>query len=323
MKNIILLLCLLYSFSAAAVGKDDDRFLEVTLPSESKVSAVSMNLGSIATIKGNDDSIIKSLSQLVIGKAPRVGLSVIVTKDYLKRHVERNLTESNLTINWVGADRVRIKTVGIEIKQQELISKAVTELRKHLSSDYESIEIDYRGINKALSVPAVPYDINVREIRSKDIKKRTCVWVDIVIDDKNYESIPVWLDVTIMKKAYIATNKIIMGNAVIPALLSYESADITLADGKPIFSRNDFFGMRAKMTILEGEIITTNDLEAIPLVQKYEDVTIVAEYKNVKIEVEGTAVQDGHYNEFIYVKRKNSKEKIKSKVIARNTVKVD
>ena len=82
-------------------------------------------------------------------------------------------------------------------------------------------------------------------------------------------------------------------------------------------------GQTAKVTILPGQIIQTNQIIPSRFVKRGETVTIIAEIPGLKITSKGIALNDGTLGESIQVKAAGSKRIVDATVISEHTVKID
>ena len=281
------------------------------------------NLGDVAIVTGKSKEAIARLKSMPLGNSPKAGYSVSINRQIIQSKIHTSYPQLSPQVEWQGAKVAKLQSVGVILDTARLIKQAKLSLEKYLDEYFEKYKVAYSGKIKQLHIPNTEYTLSTREIRSLDISKRTCVWVDIFIDKKRYESIPVWFSVTITDNAFVSIHKINKGETLYPNDFLLNEVDITEAFGTPISDRKDVIDMRAKRTLLRNTILTQSDIEPVPLVQRHANITIMAVHNNVSVHVKGKALEDGILNQTINVKTNRSNEKIRALVIDKDQVKVE
>ncbi len=86
--------------------------------------------------------------------------------------------------------------------------------------------------------------------------------------------------------------------------------------------KNSVVGQVAKMTILPGQIIQSNQIIPVKFVKRGEIVNLIAEIPGLKITSKGTALNDGTLGDSIQVKAIGSKRIVEATIVSEHTAKV-
>ena len=96
--------------------------------------------------------------------------------------------------------------------------------------------------------------------------------------------------------------------------LIIERKETTTLGNKIVYNIDDAIGKKAKISINKGDILKSNILENIPIIERGEFVTITVLKGDVLITAPGKAMQDGNMDDFIRVLNLSSKENIVAQV---------
>lgn len=103
-----------------------------------------------------------------------------------------------------------------------------------------------------------------------------------------------------------------------------EVAEVEIRNNKPDErSLDDFVGLRASRTILQGKILTDLNVEVIPVIERGADVTIIVQTSALVVTAPGVAKDSGGVGEIIAVENTLSKQVIQAEIIDGRTVLVN
>lgn len=279
-------------------------------------------LRNIAYIKSNMETVRTDLGETVIGLSPRVGYSVLVRRLNINARLEKAFPRLNKYIKWRGPAVTTLQATGVLLEKSKYVYTAETALNNYLVDRFKDFKIRHIGKLRDIYIPSGRLIIKSRNIKRSDISKRTCVWIDLLIQGNIYQSIPVWFDVKVIENAYVTQYSIKKGQVVdIDALVKMQ-VDVSKVKGVPITHKDELLEKRAKVSLYDNQIITKGHLEEIPLVQKNNNIVIVANDRNVQVQVKGIALEDGKISDMIKVRSKSSKRDINAIVVEKNRVEV-
>ena len=86
-------------------------------------------------------------------------------------------------------------------------------------------------------------------------------------------------------------------------------------------------GKRARVTLMPGQVVTSNDVEAVPvenpvLIRPHDVVRLVASLGPLRVTAVGEALQDGRAGQFIRVRNVDSNHTVLGRVVDRTSVEV-
>jgi len=120
----------------------------------------------------------------------------------------------------------------------------------------------------------------------------------------------------------VANNRITRLDELNQNSVSIERKDVTELRDRPLTSLESAQGNRAKRNLEKGTIITSGDVELVPVIKSHSDIHIVYVNGYCKVTSLGEALQDGRTGDFIKVKNKSSNKVIIARVIDETAVAV-
>lgn len=114
----------------------------------------------------------------------------------------------------------------------------------------------------------------------------------------------------------VAGRRIHQHEAMSEAIVSMDRRDVTeLREDHYITDPAGLDGLRAKRTILQGKLIDRASLESIPVVNRGDDITVIAEVGSITVSLSARANEDGRIGDEIQVVNKDSHARLRAKII--------
>lgn len=135
------------------------------------------------------------------------------------------------------------------------------------------------------------------------------------------EKVTVTGRIVLVANVPVVRSKIPSGRVVKPGDLVVRSIDIS-STPRVCMRIEDCVGMRARVTLREGNPVQPSQVERMPDVCSGETVVIQARSQNIVVEAKGVAVKDGYTGEHIPVKNTSSGKQIIGTIIAPSVVQV-
>lgn len=123
-------------------------------------------------------------------------------------------------------------------------------------------------------------------------------------------------------KVVVAASGIPMGTQISARDLAYAEQDVSLLHRGYFHSADDISGFVAKRPIPAGQVLTPVTVDPAKLVNKGENVAIVAEGSGITIRASGVAMTDGTLGELIQVRNTKSNKVVEGRIIAPGQIKV-
>ena len=129
-----------------------------------------------------------------------------------------------------------------------------------------------------------------------------------------YKSMLVPVKVRTFEEVVSAKEGIGGGSVIKKEDLITERKETTTLGNKIVYNIDDAVGKKAKISIKKGDVLKSNILENVPVVQRGEFVTISVLKGDVLVKAPGKAMQDGNMDDFIRVLNLSSNENIIAQV---------
>jgi flagella basal body P-ring formation protein FlgA len=146
--------------------------------------------------------------------------------------------------------------------------------------------------------------------------KRMCVWVDVAVQGRRVQSIPVWFAVTAYRPVALTTRALGVHESIAAGDVRFEERDIAGIGGKPLTPGHDFAAQRTRRPVGMGQIVTEVDVEARPMVIRQQEIDVRVTAGSVVIETKGIAMAEGNVGQRILVRNPLSQESYYAKVVA-------
>lgn len=266
------------------------------------VSESNVTLADIVKQMHGNKQLINKLSTLIVMNVGDTNQFRKLNRDKLSHEISKYT--DNLSIKFSGAEntyvRVKTQTYNIENIINEITNKISAEL-EDVSTEFS---VKYVGDTREISIPSgtVTYKY---QLPDSVIKKRIPVWMDLYVNSKHYQSIPLWFNASIMADVVVANTRISAGEQLTNNIASFSRKDISLYKNRHI-KTHDLNNLRIKRDVRAGEVLTEGSIEQLPPVFKGQTVKVISKHNNVTIQVSGFALDDGKLGETVRIKRTGS-----------------
>ena len=276
----------------------------LTLDMRSRVVVSDSNVTLVDIVKqmhGNNQ-LIKKLSTLIVMNVGDTNQFRKLNRDKLAYEISKYA--DNLSITYSGAENtyVRVKTQTYNI--ENIINEITNTIGAELENISAEFSVKYVGDTREVSIPRgiVSYKYKLPD---SVIQKRIPVWMDLYVNTKHYQSIPLWFNASIMADVIVANTRISAGQKLTENLTDLHKKDISLYKNRHI-KLKDLNNLRIKRDVRPGEVLTEALIEQLPPVFKGQTVKVISKQNNVTILVEGFALEDGKLGDKVRVQRTGS-----------------
>ncbi len=290
---IYLFIVNLYSM-AEIILKDDEIFL----------SGEKIYLGDIADFSGVDDKAVEELSNIYIKKASLPGYKTIIPKELVLNKVTKYYGKVKIT----GPDKVIVIVKKKEIEKNELEKVVLDYINERMPWQKDETEIEFKNISKdTIKLPEGEVLLKVKENFNTNFKGNIIVPVEIYVDNKFFKIEPVSLFIKVTKNCFAAKRNIKSKEKLSETDIEIVKKDITYLPDDLILSESEIYNLVTKKAILKGTLLLKSMFETQPLFRKGSRVAVIVKVKNIMVEAEGTAQEDGRAGDLLRVKLDNGK----------------
>lgn len=182
------------------------------------------------------------------------------------------------------------------------------------SADGLKKEIEKYLMNKLTGYEKISFEISSKPMTQsgetikvdtlKDLKiSGSQAFVPVILMNKDHQVSRsfVSLKISLYRKVLVARNQVKPGSDLKAEDFEIKTFDEATLRGKPVTQIEALTGYRARLMIRQGEVLTTDKLDAIPVVKRGDRVAAVMIKGNVEISMDAEARQDGSVGEIIRI----------------------
>lgn len=254
------------------------------------------------------------LANVEIGKTPRPGQWTQVTQTQVFAALVQRLPGLARGLRWEGPAFIRIRGGGVRCDMDALKQSAYRYLLDRLRRQYDQVAIQIAGEPRPVitTVGRVTFHPKVPQVRH--VNKRIPVWVDILVEGRHFQTVPLWFDVSVHLPVWVAQKDLAPKEPMATDSVIQRLENISGLGGEPL-KASSVAGLRAVHKLAAGMIITAEDVEPIPAVSQGDLITVYAVHGKVRLQVKAVALADGRVSDRIEVQNPGSGESFRATVI--------
>jgi len=308
LKLKILLLTLAFTAGYAAEGPviNTGHKAYVYLKAKVQTSSSQIILGEVAEIGGFDEALISTLNNLPLGPAPLPGQSLILNRSDI-RHSLVNHRIDPVNVALIGENRVEVSRAGRTVSAAELTSLAEDYLNRCWEGEEVRLETLFSRIPEDVTLPGQDFTLRVLTPVQPRVTGAVALSIAVLKGDQVVTRFPVSLKVRVFRKVAVMNKPMHKGEIVSADDLSFMEREITGKNNSHVTTLEQAVGKRLKRNIKEGQILTLEHLESPPLIERGDEVTLIVEYRGIRIGCMGRAWQSGRRGERILVRNQYGK----------------
>lgn len=295
------------------------------------VTGSEIYVDDIASIESADEALVSILKKIHICPAPEPGFSQTLHVGYIKSRVRQQGIVPEF-ISWGGSQRTIVETKVLRLSPQELLSHAEKFITHHASrvtrNGFSSIQIRPVTEIRPAVLPYGEVHVNVESVLGSRSDTAFRVFNGIVplrftisVDGRDREKRVIFFKVEVFKEVLVAARAIDRHKTIEASDLHTALRDISgFAD--VFFQKDDLIGNRSKRAFPKGTIMVRDMVEAPPIIDRGDLVTIVIESPVFRITAQGRAREDGARGQIIRVVNTSSMKEITAQVVDEDLVRV-
>ena len=285
---------------------------------EAGVNAREYLLKEIARVKA-PGMMKEALENFSMGFSPAIGA--------VKRESGQRLASKLKGISWLPRtaeirfpDTVFIKRVGQEVSQERLSAVYHGHIKERTGNhSFEIREFKVRGLGL---YPMGEIDLSVRPRRNREIKGRVSLSVDVMVDGVSHGRVSMAGYVDLYDKVVCATRNLSRGEILAPEDLCLKQINVSKIPDNYLTRLDTPVGMRLKQDLASNGFFRENMLEGSPLVNRGDNVVLVARKGNMRIVATGVANQEGRLGDQIQVNNLTTNRVVSGRISGPKTVDV-
>jgi flagella basal body P-ring formation protein FlgA len=167
-----------------------------------------------------------------------------------------------------------------------------------------------------------PAEIRVRRVAEGDLDGPTVLRASLVTENRISREVTLTAEIRRFRQVLVASRLIRRGEELGPTVLEVQEREVTgLADGY-FTTMEQAAGMRLRRALGGGQVLTRLHAEAKPVVNRGEEVELVARGSGIEVSTEGIALEDGAVGARVRVRNAASGKVLFGQVTGAGTVRV-
>jgi flagella basal body P-ring formation protein FlgA len=279
--------------------------IRIELRPSVEVHGPKVSLGDVAVITTHDLPLLERLMAVPLGLAPVAGGAARLDRATLARWVRARTGVDLAAVEWAGPTATTVRTALQMLDGAQLAQRAAEVLRAALPSRGR-VEIEPRAGTRDVRIPAGRAELRARPLtQAALLATHPTVWVDVSVDGRFVQTVPVSFDVREFGAAWVATEKLRPGeriDATKVALREVERRGVEILPPDPAALER----LRVRRPVAAGAPLTPAQVEPAPLVRRGAFATLEARTGPMQVECRVEVLEDGRSGETVRVRPPHS-----------------
>jgi flagella basal body P-ring formation protein FlgA len=289
--------------------------IEIDLRDQVRLEGRTFTLGDIAKLDGMDSRLVSRLKRVLLSRTPRAGVSAQIDRVDVASRIDRLLPGVSKRVVWKGATQTRVQARYRRFGRQGYLDSAQHYLENWLGERFEDFVAKPVGSYEDLELPTGNVTMRAEVAHRDRLSKRMCVWIDLMIDEAHFNTLPVWFDVTAYAEVFELQRDLSAGTQLKPEMLMKAKHDLATVSGEPVVVLAAIDGQRLIRDLPGGSVLTETVLQSVPDVVKGQKLQVKASVGRVTLIALARALQDGNRGDPIRVEKLDGSDKYMARVL--------
>lgn len=279
------------------------------------VKGPEIHFSDLGTLRNGTEEDRRNLQQITLGAAPLPGQVRKLSRSYLELLLKQHQTTGDLALEM--GDQVEIRVAAVCIKAADL-EAAVQKLIPAKKSQIIKEWLELRNLPEAIWLSNSDWRIEASQLNG--IPELGPVLFKVILTNGNERR------VLNLSGRIHATALVYKARRDLPRFTEldpedFEAVESGLTNGSELLGTLPA-GMRTTKPFHRGEILRSDQIQTIPLVQKGQEVGVIVKSDRLEIRIIGIAKSDGWLNDWIQLQNPSSRKLFRGKVIGKDLVEV-
>ena len=207
----------------------------------------------------------------------------------------------------VGESLIEVKRSGRTITKEDIVPLVDNYIERSWADRQVRTEIIYSRPVEDITVKENDFDLRVLD----PVRPRVCGSIALSLaaleSDRMLVRIPVSLKVRAFGKVAVMNKEVRQGRLISPDDFSFIEREITRKDSNPVRTAEEASFKKLKRTVKAGQILTLDHLEIPPLIERGDEITLIVQYKGIRVSCPGKAWEKGRLGDRIMVRNQYGK----------------
>lgn len=320
-KRVAIFLLLMAVFFSRVQAKSSVQ-ANVRLIDTVAVRAPLVSLGEIAHIESPNESLKKQLIHLVVGEAPQMGRSRIISSFRIKGILKKEGVDG---VQVYGVQSL-VNTESKKLSRDEMKEKIIHWAERNAEGSKE-VKVDFVRLPQFWKIPeGEEVDIQVSSVGSAKHGGYQSLTLRSLVGDRVMSSQHVRIKISYFDEVPVIVRPLKKGSVLEKIHVTMRRAEVTGASGMEVGQAEDLLGMVAKRDLSVGSLLSLRDFERPVLIERGSINRLLILNGSVRMKVSGAeALQNGRMGDIILFsnpmnKRKNLKAKVLKQGLAAITL---
>jgi len=157
--------------------------------------------------------------------------------------------------------------------------------------------------------------VQVRRLSSRPLRGPTVMRVAVLVAGRSQKEMSITADIRHFGQVLVADQGMRRGEELLPEAVVLAERDITRNKDGFFIDPTELEGQRMRRAIRPGNVLTRRHVEPVPVVQRGDEITLLAGSQHLQISLKGEAMQDGGLGERIRVRNADSGKVLYGEVV--------
>jgi len=288
--------------------------LEVRVLERAEVTSAKISLGEVATFSSDADPRLPELKEIVLGKAPAPGKSLVLDRAFLVRRLGRLEGQRDLRL-LLPAELQVTRQQGQRIGKDELEHIFSGYVREHMRWSPEDVSIRDVVAPQSLSLPGGTVRHRIRPLGRTEYLGTVAVLVTFFVDGVEQQTVRVSGYVEVKRQVVVASRDLRRGQEIGRDMVTVKPMTLSGSAVSALSRPEKVMGMEPVQAIRAGEPILPCMLRAAPVVRRGEQLVLIAESGNLKVTTTARALDNGYEGDQVRVTNATSGRQVLGRVI--------
>jgi flagella basal body P-ring formation protein FlgA len=297
--RILFFLCAMMLVCAARDGRAQHAGTRIELMPQASVETRFVTLGAVARMADVLPERLAALRRTVLATAPRHGEILQLSR----REVQRLLVAAGLRdVMLLGASTVTVRAAQVAFDEARIVDAAKEMVASTVQSDGQPAPVMLAEELPKIWLPHGEVTLLRRPLQKARVRRRTTVDVDILVDGVYYQTVPVPLNVRLLRQALVARHDLNKGQVLGCADTEVRELDVAALASAPLVDDCANQKRRLRRGVRAGDAILLSELESVPAVSEGERIKLELSDGAIQLEMTAMALNNGQIGQAIAVR---------------------
>ena len=315
LRGLLTLLCLIVPAMAWAAP------VTVTVRPEATIGGARITIGDVAKVHGQDTQAVAKIRAIVIGQAPPAGGTRMLYGGYVITRLKQHGFQPH-RLELTVPKRIRVTRAARILTAPDIEAAVRQAIQRQAPWKLEYMTIsDIRGLDSAVVPPGkVRYEVTFPG--RPDFLGRTSFTVQLRVDGQRVKRIHGTVSIEVRQEVVMLMRPMDKHAIITAADVHLQRVQFSRPPRQVVMQLADAIGKRTRRALRAKAMLRTYDVEAQPVVQKGDVVTIIVESAALKVATVGEALENGAQGETIRVRNTESRREVRGVILDKKTVRI-